>query len=163
MRSADPTCSATKTSPPPHPVPGRCGVRLHAVGVNPFDTYMLAGTYAIKPPLPYSPGADGAGVVEEVGAGVTTVKAGDRVYIGGTAESLAYGAYRQMVICNEAQVHALPATVSFAGGAAVNVPCLTAHVALERGAPRPRRGGARARRQRRRSVSRRCRWPAPPG
>jgi NADPH:quinone reductase len=120
----------------PTPGPGQVRVRLHAVGVNPFDTYMLSGSYAIKPPLPYSPGADGAGVVEAVGAGVTAVKAGDRVYIGGTAESLAYGAYRQVVLCTEAQVHALPQRVSFAEGAAVNVPCLTAHVALERAMPR---------------------------
>jgi len=119
----------------PTPGPGQVRVRLHAVGVNPFDTYMLSGTYAIKPPLPYSPGADGAGVVEAVGAGVTAVQPGDRVYTGGTAESLAYGAYRQIVLCTEAQVHALPARVSFAEGAAVNVPCLTAHVALERATP----------------------------
>lgn len=119
----------------PTPGPGQVRVRLHAVGVNPFDTYMLSGTYAITPPLPYSPGADGAGVVEAVGAGVTAVQPGDRVYTGGTAESLAYGAYRQIVLCTEAQVHALPARVSFTEGAAVNVPCLTAHVALERAAP----------------------------
>lgn len=120
----------------PTPGPGQVRVRMHAVGVNPFDTYMLSGTYAIKPPLPYSPGADGAGVVEAVGAGVTAVRPGDRVYTGGTAESLAYGAYRQIVLCTEAQVHALPARVSFAEGAAVNVPCVTAHVALERATPR---------------------------
>lgn len=121
--------------PDPSPGPGQVRVRLHAVGVNPFDTYMLAGTYAIKPPLPYSPGADGAGVVEAVGADVATVQVGDRVYTGGTAESLAFGAYRQIVICSEAQVHALPERVSFAEGAAVNVPSLTAHVALERAQP----------------------------
>ncbi len=120
----------------PTPGPGQVRVRLHAVGVNPFDTYMLSGSYAIKPPLPYSPGADGAGVVEAVGAGVSAVKTGDRVYTGGTAASLAYGAYRQVVLCTEAQVHALPQRVSFAEGAAVNVPCLTAHVALERATPR---------------------------
>ncbi|MCC6991718.1 MAG: NADPH:quinone reductase [Acidobacteria bacterium] len=67
---------------------------------------------------------------------MTAVRPGDRVYTGGTAESLAYGAYRQIVICTEAQVHALPDRVSFAEGAAVNVPCLTAHVALERATPR---------------------------
>ena len=50
--------------------------------------------------------------------------------------SLAFGAYRQVVLCTEAQVHALPERVSFAEGAAVNVPCLTAHVALERAQPR---------------------------
>ena len=120
----------------PTPGPGQVRVRLHAVGVNPFDTYMLTGTYAITPPLPYSPGADGAGVVEAVGTDVTTARAGDRVYIGGTADHAGYGAYRQVVLCTAAQVHVLPDRVSFAEGASVNVPCLTAHCALERGSPR---------------------------
>jgi NADPH:quinone reductase len=120
----------------PSPGPGQVRVRLQAVGVNPFDTYMLTGTYAIKPPLPYSPGADGAGVVEAIGAGVTTPRVGDRVYIGGTADHAGYGAYRQVVLCAATQAHALPGRVSFAEGAAVNVPCLTAHCALERGSPR---------------------------
>jgi NADPH:quinone reductase len=122
--------------PEPTPGAGQVRVRLHAAGVNPFDTYMLSGTYAIKPPLPYSPGADGAGVVEAVGPGVTGVAVGDRVYTGGTADHLSYGAYRQVVLCTPSQVHPLPARVSFAEGAAVNVPGLTAHVALERATPR---------------------------
>jgi len=122
--------------PEPAPGPGQVRVRLHAVGVNPFDTYMLTGTYAIKPPLPYSPGCDGAGVVEATGAGVSGVAVGDRVYTGGTADHQAYGAYRQVVLCTPAQVHPLPDQVSFAEGAAVNVPGLTAHVALERATPR---------------------------
>jgi NADPH2:quinone reductase len=122
--------------PEPAPGPGQVRVRLHAAGVNPFDTYMLSGTYAIKPPLPYSPGADGAGVVEAVGDGVTGIAAGDRVYTGGTADHQSYGAYRQVVLCAPSQVHPLPGPVSFAEGAAVNVPALTAHVALERATPR---------------------------
>ena len=119
----------------PSPGAGQVRVRLHAAGVNPFDTYMLGGHYAIVPPLPYSPGADGAGVVDAVGDGVRGVAAGDRVYIGGTADHRAYGAYREVVLCAPQQVHALPARVSFAEGAAVNVPCITAHRALGRAAP----------------------------
>ena len=46
------------------PGPGEVLVDVEYAGVNPFDTYMLSGTYAIKPTLPYSPGADGAGVIE---------------------------------------------------------------------------------------------------
>ena len=121
--------------PEPSPGAGQVRVRLHAAGVNPYDTYMLSGTYAIKPPLPYSPGADGAGVVEAVGDGVTGVRVGDRVYIGGTADHKAYGAYRQVVICATSQVHPLPERLSFAEGAAVNVPCLTASRALNRATP----------------------------
>lgn len=109
---------------------GQILVTLHAVGVNPFDTYMLSGNYATKPPLPYSPGADAAGVVEQAGADVTGVKAGDRVYIGGTAAHRSYGAYAQKVITEPHQVHRLPDRVSFAQGAAINVPYVTAWNAL---------------------------------
>lgn len=119
----------------PSPGAGQVRVRLHAAGVNPFDTYMLSGHYAIVPPLPYSPGADGAGVVDAVGDGVSGMAVGDRVYIGGTAEHRAYGSYREVVLCAPQQVHPLPARVSLAEGAAVNVPCITAHRALERAAP----------------------------
>jgi Alcohol dehydrogenase GroES-like domain len=62
----------------PKPSTGEVLVRIHAAGVNPYDTYMRAGTYAVKPPLPYTPGSDGAGVVEAVGEGVTKVKREDR-------------------------------------------------------------------------------------
>ena len=64
--------------PTPKPAAGQVLVRVHGVGVNPYDTYMRNGTYAVKPPLPYTPGSDGAGVIEAVGAGVTKVKPGDR-------------------------------------------------------------------------------------
>ncbi len=116
--------------PDPEAGPGQVRVKVYAIGVNPFDTYMRGGTYAIKPPLPYSPGADAAGIVDHIGAGVTSVSVGDRVYIGGTAQHRAYGAYASMVVCDPAQVHRLPQRVSFAQGAAVNVPYVTAWRAL---------------------------------
>jgi NADPH2:quinone reductase len=53
----------------PKPSGGEVLVRIHAAGVNPYDTYMRAGTYAVKPRLPYTPGSDGAGIVEAVGEG----------------------------------------------------------------------------------------------
>ena len=58
----------------PKPSAGEVLVRIHAAGVNPADTYMRAGTYAVKPPLPYTPGSDSAGTVEAVGDGVKKVK-----------------------------------------------------------------------------------------
>ena len=76
----------------PRPGPGEVRVRVQAVGVNPYDTYMRAGGYAITPELPYTPGADAAGVIDELGDGVTGLRAGDRVYIGGTVKTRAYGA-----------------------------------------------------------------------
>src|SRR2546425_8269670 len=68
--------------PTPKPGPGQVLVRVKAVGVNPYDTYMRSGGYAIKPSLPYTPRSDAAGTVETVGAGVSRVKPGDRGYTG---------------------------------------------------------------------------------
>jgi NADPH2:quinone reductase len=114
----------------PVPGPGQVLVRVHAAGVNPFDTYMRTGTYAIKPSLPYTPGADGAGVVEATGEGVTGIDVGARVFFGGTATHKAYGAYAQLVLCEPQQLHALPERLSFSQGAGVGVPYVTAWRAL---------------------------------
>ncbi len=78
--------------PTPRPNAGQVLVRIHGVGVNPYDTYMRNGTYAIKPSLPYTPGSDAAGVVEAVGEGVNTVRVSDRVYVANTASG-AYAEY----------------------------------------------------------------------
>src|SRR5262252_2031365 len=83
------------------PGPGQVVLRVHAVGVNPVDNYVRAGTYAVKPTLPYTPGADAAGVVSAVGSGVTVVKAGDRVYTSGSLS----GTYAEQTLCTETQVH----------------------------------------------------------
>jgi NADPH:quinone reductase len=112
--------------PTPKPAAGQVLVRVHAAGVNPYDTYMRAGTYAIKPPLPYTPGSDAAGVVEAVGDGVRKVKAGDRVY---TAKTVT-GAYAEYALALENQVHALPAKINFSQGAGIWVPYGTAYFAL---------------------------------
>jgi len=116
----------------PDPVagPGQVRVSIRAVGVNPYDTYMRAGGYAIKPDLPYTPGADAAGVIDQVGDGVNGWKNGDRVYVSGTATGTAHGAYAQMAVCEAAQVHRLPERTSFAQGAGLFVPYVTAWRAL---------------------------------
>jgi NADPH2:quinone reductase len=112
--------------PTPAPGPGQVLVKVHAAGVNPYDTYMRSGTYAIKPPLPYTPGSDAAGVVEAVGAGVTKVKPGDRVY---TAKTIT-GAYAEYALTMEEQVNRLPQNVGFDQGAALWVPYGTAYHAV---------------------------------
>lgn len=112
--------------PTPKPAAGQVLVRIHGVGVNPYDTYMRSGGYAIKPALPYTPGSDAAGTVESVGAGVTRVKPGDRVY---TAKTVT-GAYAEYALTLEPQVHLLPGNISFAQGAGVWVPYGTAYHAL---------------------------------
>jgi NADPH:quinone reductase len=111
--------------------PGQAVVAVRAIGVNPVETCIRTGTYAIKPNLPYTPGNDAAGIVKEVGAGVTSVKAGDRVY---TSTSIS-GTYAEQTLCNAANVHRLPENVSFEQGAGVGVPYGTAYRALfQRGA-----------------------------
>src|SRR5438034_6888854 len=112
--------------PTPEPGPGEVLVRMHAIGVNPVETYIRAGTYAYKPALPYAPGNDGAGVVEQVGPDVHQFKPGDRVY---TAGSLS-GTYAEFALCRAEQVHPLPANVSFAQGAAMGTPYATAYRGL---------------------------------
>jgi NADPH2:quinone reductase len=112
--------------PTPQPGAGQVLVRIHAAGVNPYDTYMRTGNYSIKPLLPYTPGSDAAGVIEGVGEGVTCVKRGDRVY---TAKTLT-GAYAEYALALETQVHSLPEKISFAQGAGVWVPYGTAYHAL---------------------------------
>jgi NADPH:quinone reductase len=113
-------------TPDPSPGPGQVLVRVRAAGVNPVETYIRSGTYARRPALPYTPGHDAAGIVEAVGHGVTGVAAGDRVY---TSETVT-GAYAELALCDASRVHPLPASVSYAQGAAVGVPCATAWRAL---------------------------------
>jgi NADPH2:quinone reductase len=104
------------------PQAGQVLVRVKAVGVNPVDTYIRAGAYARKPDLPYTPGSDAAGIVEEIGAAVEKVKIGDRVYVAGTVS----GAYAQFCLAGENQIFPLPENVSFEQGAGVFVPYATA-------------------------------------
>jgi len=114
----------------PTPGPGEMLVRVHAAGVNPVDTYMRSGTQGRTPALPYTPGTDGAGVIEAVGPGVDGAVRGGRVYFSGTASAGYTGAYAEKVVCRTSQVHPLAATLSFAQGAAIGVPYATAHRAL---------------------------------
>ena len=110
----------------PKPGAGEVLVRIHASGVNPVETYIRAGKYARLPELPYTPGNDGAGVVEEVGADVREFKAGDRVYTAGSIS----GTYAEFALCRKEQIHPLPANVSFAQGAAIGTPYATAYRGL---------------------------------
>jgi NADPH2:quinone reductase len=90
------------------------------------ETYIRAGTYARLPELPYTPGNDGAGVIEKVGADVSEFKPGDRVYTAGSVT----GTYAEFAVCKKEQVHPLPENVSFAQGAAMGTPYATAYRGL---------------------------------
>jgi NADPH2:quinone reductase len=114
--------------PEPTPRENQVLVRVKAAGVNPVETYVRAGGYARLPTLPYTPGSDLAGTVEQVGPGVTAWKPGDRVYAHGVAA--ASGAYAERAVCEDHQLHPLPGHVSFEQGAAMGVPYGTAWRAL---------------------------------
>jgi NADPH:quinone reductase len=68
--------------PDPKPGPGQVLIAIKAAGVNPVDTYIRSGVYARKKPdPPFTPGFDGAGIIESVGPGVSRFRTGERVYI----------------------------------------------------------------------------------
>jgi NADPH2:quinone reductase len=120
--------------PTPQPGLGEVLVRMHGIGVNPVETYIRAGRYARLPDLPYTPGNDGAGVIEQVGSNVNEFKRGDRVYTAGSIN----GTYAECALCKAAQVHRLPPNVSFAQGAAMGTPYATAYRGLfQRGHAKP--------------------------
>lgn len=110
----------------PSPGPGQLLVQIRAAGVNPADTYMRSGSYARKPALPYTPGVDGAGVVEAVGTGVTGWMSGDRVYLAGSIT----GTSAEYATAAATNAYRLPEKISFAQGAAINIPYATAYRAL---------------------------------
>jgi NADPH2:quinone reductase len=124
--------SETVETPQPDPIQVR--VRLHAIGVNPVETYIRSGAYAKLPPLPWTPGTDAAGVVDAVGTDVDHWKPGDRVYVAGSLT----GTYAEFALTTPDQLHTLPLCLSFEQGAAIGIPYPTAWRALvDRAAAQP--------------------------
>jgi len=111
-------------APDPQPQAGQVQIRVRAAGINPADLVRLSGR--LQPlTLPYIPGTDVCGEVEAVGAGVTHVKKGDRVF--GRA---AAGGYAEKTCLTASESIPLPANLSFAEGAAIPIPFYTAYRAL---------------------------------
>ncbi len=108
--------------PDPRISAGQILVQIKAAGVNPVETYIRGGTYARKPPLPYTPGTDGAGIVVATGSDDGDFKSGDRVFLSGSIS----GTYAEAAVCTPDQVHPLPEIASFAQGAALGIPYATA-------------------------------------
>ena len=111
------------------PGAGEVRIRHHAVGLNFIDVYFRAGLYPIN--LPAGLGMEGAGVVEAVGAGVTHLKAGDRV----AYASQPPGAYAQVRVMPAMNVCVLPDAISFETGAAMMLKGLTAQYLLKKTLP----------------------------
>ena len=111
--------------PDPEPGAGDVLIEVRAIGCNFFDILMVQGKYQLKPPLPFSPGAEIAGVVRSVGMGVTELKPGDRVFA-----MLGWGAFASLAIAPAATVVRLPDAMPFEHGAAFGIVYQTSYFAL---------------------------------
>jgi NADPH2:quinone reductase len=107
-------------APIPAPAAGQALVRIAAAGVNFIDVYFRMGLYKID--LPFTPGSEGAGVVESVGPGVEVVQPGDRV-----AYAMVRGSYSEFALVPAGQLVKLPDGVDFSTAAAAMLQGMTAH------------------------------------
>ena len=114
-----------KDIPPPQAGPGEAVVRVKAAALNFFDTLIIAGKYQFKPPFPFSPAAEFAGLVESVGAGVGEVAPGDRV-----AGNIGWGAAREAVAVPAQALVKLPDALDFERAAGLTVIYATTLYAL---------------------------------
>lgn len=111
---------------PPRPLrDGAVRIQVHAAGVNFMDTLLIAGQYQVKPPLPFTPGAETAGIITELGPDVTGFKPGDRVMA--MTEN---GGYAEEVVATADRVYAIPDKMDFAAAAGFPIVYGTSHVAL---------------------------------
>lgn len=113
------------TRPTPEPAAGEVRIAIRAASLNFPDLLIVQGKYQLKPPRPFVPGAELAGVVEAVGAGVAHLKAGDRV-----AAFCSVGAFATHACVNAAQVLPIPDGLAFDAAAALILTYGTSHHAL---------------------------------
>ena len=111
--------------PAPTPAAGEVLISVETAGVNYADSIMVAGRYQTRPPLPFSPGIEVAGVVAACGDGVTRVRPGDRVMA-----LPAYGGLAEMAVAAEADTFGLPEGMSFEEAGAFPVAYISADVAI---------------------------------
>jgi NADPH2:quinone reductase len=109
----------------PKLLPGTLALSVEAAGCNFFDILMVQGRYQLKPPFPFVPGAEVAGVVQAVGEGVSGFRAGDRVLA-----SCGLGGFAERVVVAARAAHAMPAGMSFAEGASLPIVYPTAYAGL---------------------------------
>lgn len=113
--------------PDPEPGPGEVLIETRAVGCNFPDILMIQGKYQVKPPHPFSPGHEIAGVVRAVGSGVTRVRPGQRVIA-----NLEWGGYAERAVAAAERVHPIPDGMPFDQAAAFFVVYQTGYSALVR-------------------------------
>jgi NADPH2:quinone reductase len=115
----------------PQAGPGEVRVRLHASGVNPADVGRRAGSYRAMEFPRVVPNSDGAGIVDQIGHGVTRLGVGQRVWLyNGQRNGRAFGTAAEYIALAEQLVAPLPDDLSFAAGATLGIPCMTAWCCL---------------------------------
>ncbi|WP_179405490.1 alcohol dehydrogenase catalytic domain-containing protein, partial [Burkholderia guangdongensis] len=112
--------------PSPEPGAGQVRVRVKAASLNFPDALIVQGLYQVKPALPFSPGAELAGVIDALGDGVTGWKVGDAVIA-----STGHGAFAQQCLADANKLTALPAAMDYDAGAAFVLTYGTSLHALE--------------------------------
>ena len=117
----------------PAPGPGEAVIAVKAASVNFPDVLIIENKYQVKPPLPFSPGSELAGIVKTVGDGVTAFAAGDRVMA-----ITGYGAFAEEVKTEARRMLAIPPGMDFATAAAFGLTYATSeHALVDRGALKP--------------------------
>jgi NADPH:quinone reductase len=117
--------------PTPEAGPGEVRVRLEASGVNPSDAARRGGSYRSLEYPRVVTNSDGAGIVDQVGAGVTRLKGGQRVWLfNGQRNGRAFGTAAEYIALAEHLVTPLPDNLTFAQGATLGIPCMTAWCSL---------------------------------
>jgi len=111
--------------PDPQIVPGGLRLRVESAGCNFFDILMVQGNYQLKPPFPFTPGAEVAGVVEEVGPGVEGFEVGDRVLA-----SAGLGGFAEQAVVGARGAYLMPDGMSFDEGAALPIVYPTGYAGL---------------------------------
>jgi NADPH:quinone reductase len=117
--------------PTPPAGAGEVRIRLEASGVNPADVYRRAGSFRALEFSRVIPNSDGAGIVDQVGSGVTRLKVGQRVWLfNGQRNGRAFGTAADYIALAEHLVTPLPDQLSFAQGATLGIPAMTAWCSL---------------------------------
>jgi NADPH2:quinone reductase len=109
----------------PAPGPGEVLIEVRAIGCNFFDILMIQGRYQVKPPLPFVPGGEIAGVIRALGAGVCDLAVGERVFA-----MIGYGGYASLAVAPAATVSRMPPAMPFEHAAAFGIAYQTAYFAL---------------------------------
>lgn len=121
----EPETMALEEVATPAPDAGQVRIRNHAAALNFFDILQVQGKYQVKPPFPFTPGAEVAGLIDAVGAGVASLKEGDRVMAIPRG-----GAFAEYSLAPETSVFAMPVAMSFEQAASMPIVYQTGYFAM---------------------------------